>query len=798
MNPHALEALDLAGALAQVGQRASNPLGRASVEALRPSTDREHVVAELGRVEAVMEFCDARPAWGMPPVPDPRPGLERLRVDGAVLEPVELFRVGALLEASRLVGGVLDDVGPPPALAELRVGLHTDPEAERAIARTVDAQGEVLDTASKDLRRIRSALRSAHGRIVRALENYVGSLPSRFVVEDASVTVREGRYVIPVRREGRGHVGGVVHGESATGATVFVEPPVAVEAMNELRDLERDEHREIQRILRGFSNSLRVRAPELGWALQRLVDFDSLLARARAALAWRAEPPEILGDPRDGLRLVGARHPGLLAKGIDAVPYDLVLGPSERTLVVSGPNTGGKSVFLKALGLVVALTQCGVIPPVRRGTALPIFDDLYADIGDGQSIADDLSTFSAHLENLREILESADARSLVLIDEMGTGTDPVEGAALSQALLEELTSRGALSVVTSHLGALKTLDAEGTGVVNASLQFDSEVMAPTYRLIKGRPGRSYGLAIARRLGFPDALLERAQGLVDDGSASLEDLLERLERREAEAEALVSRLEGRDEDIVRREDAVAEREREVRAREREAERKARDEARELLLAARGEVEAAIREVREAGALATDEAARRARQRVEDAARRQAVDRPSRPAGVHPDLVEGGRVRLPGGSSRGKVLEIRDDRAVVEVSGLRMEMAAADLVPIQDAGPGQGGGAHRSGRGRGGASRSSAPRERGWAGDLPDPAAEVDLRGLRVDEVELPLGRGLDAAVLGGLSELRVIHGKGTGAVRARTHELLEKDGRVREFRLGVHGEGGGGVTMVRLG
>ena len=795
MNSHALEVLDIRAALELVAERASSALGSEAVRRLTPSSDRDWVVSELERVTTVMQFFDTRPAWAMPPLPDPRPGLERLRVDGAVLEAVELHRIGVFLEASRVVGEALDQFDLAPALAPLRARLVTLPEVEGAISRTVDSYGEVLDTASKELRRIRASLRSAHGRIVRALESYVASLPPRFVVEDASVTVREGRYVIPVRREGRGHVGGVIHDESATGATVFVEPPVAVESMNELRDLERAERREIQRILRSFSDQLRARVHELRASLDGLVDFDSLQARARAALSWRADAPDILHSPGDGLRLVDARHPLLVAKGVDVVPYDLDLGPTERTLVVSGPNTGGKSVFLKAVGLIALLTQSGVVPPVRRGTALPVFRDVYADIGDEQSIAESLSTFSAHLENLREILETADSGALVLIDEMGTGTDPTEGAALSRAILEELTGRGALSVVTSHLGALKTLDAEGSGVVNASLHFDSERMEPTYRLAKGRPGRSYGLAIARRLGLPPTTLERAQELVDEGSASLEDLLDRLEQQEREAARLVERLEGRDGALEERERAAEARESALRDLEREADRKARGEARELLLAAREEVEEAIREVRDAIPDSVDESARQARRRLEGEIRRHAADPigdRSTPA-TAPELAEGVRVRIPGGATKGTVIALREGRAILDVSGLRLEVASAGLVPIDAPTAGA-----RSGSGHAGGERATpAPRERGWAGDLPDPAAEIDLRGLRVDEVALPLGRGLDAAVLGGLQEVRIIHGKGTGAVRARTQELLTLDGRVREFRLGVHGEGGSGVTVARL-
>ncbi len=802
MNSHALEVLDLRAALELVAERASSTLGSEAVRRLRPSCDREWVTSELARVTTVMEFFDTRPTWAMPPLADPRAGLERLRIEGAVLEAGELYRIGMFLEASRVVGEALDQFEVPPALTTLRASLIALPEVEGAISRAVDSYGEVLDTASKELRRIRGSLRSAHGRIVRALERYVASLPPRFVVDDASVTVREGRYVIPVRREGRGHVGGVVHDESSTGATVFVEPPVAVESMNELRDLERAERREIQRILRSFSDQLRSRAAELGAALEGLVAFDSLQARARAALSWRAEAPDILASPGDGLRLVEARHPLLIAKGVDVVPYDLQLDPTERTLVVSGPNTGGKSVFLKAVGLIALLTQSGVVAPVRRGTALPVFHDVFADIGDEQSIAESLSTFSAHLENLREILETADAGALVLIDEMGTGTDPTEGAALSQAILEELTNRGALSVVTSHLGALKTLDAEGSGVVNASLHFDSERMEPTYRLAKGRPGRSYGLAIARRLGLPQATLERAQAMVDGGSASLEDLLERLEQQEREAAELVERLRGRDGALEERERAADSREAALRELERVADRKARSEARDLLLAAREEVEEAIREVRGAAADGVNESARQARRRLEGEIRRHATDSSGdqmAPAAT-PELREGIRVRIPGGSTKGTVVALRDGRAVLDVSGLRLEVAAAGLVPIDapEAGARVPAAGARPVGGRAVGERPSVtPRERGWAGDLPDPAAEIDLRGLRVDEVALPLGRGLDAAVLGGLQEIRVIHGKGTGAVRARTQELLALDARVREFRLGVHGEGGSGVTVARL-
>jgi DNA mismatch repair protein MutS2 len=828
VNHHALEVLEFQRALALVAERATSDLGREAVQGLSPSTDADRVRRELERVSAVMDFVQEKPAWGPPPVPDARGSLRRLQVEGSVLEPGELHGVGVLLRSSRELAREIDGrSGRYPPLATLRGRLVEARPVEDEIVRTVDAEGAVLDSASRELRRIREALRSAHTRIVRRLEAYLKTLPARYVVGDASVTVREGRYVIPLRREGRGEVGGIVHDESGTGATVFVEPPVAIELMNELRDLERDEHREIRRILRELSGRVHPLRDALLGALEALVDMDSLHARARAALAWGAEPPAILSSAAGPIRVVNARHPLLLAREERVVPYDLEMDEGERTLVVSGPNTGGKSVFLKAMGLLAALAQSGVVPPVGRGTALPVFTDVFADIGDEQSIAESLSTFSAHLENLKEIVGAADAGSLVLMDEMGTGTDPTEGAALARAILEELTARGAFSIVTSHLGALKTLADEGSGIVNASLQFDAERMEPTYRLTKGRPGRSYGLAIARRLGFPGPLLDRADGLVDEGAASLEELLERLEARERDVARLQERLERETAESARLQGELRERERELHERERGFERRAREDARQLLMEAREEVEEAIRSVKDAREEELEEAARSARRRVEEAARDQAT-RASRTrdrSTAASELAVGSRVRLPGaGATRGTVLELRDGRAVVEVRGVRMELPASELEAVESphagvgAAPGAsaGGAPRTSPRGRGAASERRPAgesgggagergdpeppvlRERGWSGDLPEGRHEIDLRGLRVDEVELELGRGLDAALLSELAEVRIIHGKGTGAVRGRVEELLRGDRRVKAFRLGVHGEGGAGVTVARIG
>jgi DNA mismatch repair protein MutS2 len=795
VNLHTLDVLEFRRVLEEVAVRAVSSPGKARVLELEPGFHLPSLRTELQRVEELARFLERRPDWKVPELPDARRALKRLALEGSVLEPTELFSVALLLEAGRELGEALSAADTElPGLGFLREDLHQDPGAGRAIRAVVDREGIVLDSASRDLARIRGQLRRAHGRIVQALDKLLRSLPERIVVPDASVTIREGRYVIPVRREGKGEVGGVVMDESATGATLFIEPPVALHIMNELRELERQEAREIHRILRERTESLHPSLPLLTASQEALIVFDSLLARARTALAWEGCAPELLPPGTQDLAIVDGRHPLLLSRGKEGVvPFHLSLAPGERALVVSGPNTGGKSVFLKALGLIVVLAQSGIVPPVGRGTRLPLFSGVFADIGDEQSIAESLSTFSAHLANLKEILAHADGRSLVLIDEMGTGTDPQEGAALSRAILEELVGRGSLAIVTSHLGALKRLDSPGSGVVNASLQFDPDRIEPTYQFLKGRPGRSYGLAVARRLGFPPELLDRAEGHVPREEARMEELLSSLERKEREASVLVASLAREKAEVEGLVEELEEREKDLRSRERTAEARAREAARSLLLEARQEVEEAIREVRLAGERilreedVLEEASRRARRRVEDAAQRHRVrETPSTRGGPVRALAPGDRVSLSEGGPRGTVVEIREDRAVVETAGVRLQVALADLVfrgpPVDST-------AVRP--------TDPAPMASSWQGPEARAQAEVDLRGLRVADVETEVDRALDQAVLGGLGEIRLIHGKGTGALRERVGELLARDGRVMEFRVGLHGEGGGGVTVVRL-
>ncbi len=791
MNSHALNVIEFPRTLALIAERATSPLGAERVRELEPVTGRDAIEREHARVAAVRALISAEDPWTLHGVPDARSALTRLRVEGASLAALDLLVLGRLLQSSRATRESLRAERASgiaiAVLAEQIQALASNKALEDEIARAIDEEGQVSDNASGELRKIRRELKGSQGELIKLLERAMAKLESHQRVADMSVTVRNGRYVIPVRREAQSAVGGIVHDASQTGGTLFVEPPAAVEAGNRIRELQGEEIEEVERILAELTEKARPHREDLADSLEALVVLDSLVARARYSVEFRCAPAE-LADSTEGFAIVDGRHPLLIAQGINVIPFDLEMFPSERTLLISGPNTGGKTVLLKALGLFSALVQSGIPAPVALGSRIAIFDNIYADVGDEQSILASLSTFSAHLKNLVEVLSSATAHSLVLIDELGSGTDPIEGAALGGAILEALTARGTLTVATTHLGALKELATEVDGVVNASLQFDPVALAPTYRLIKGIPGRSYGISIARRLNLPGEVLDRAEQRIPTGERRVTALLAELEAREKELSANRGESEEVLEDVKERARRVAEREKNVTLRERDAERASRQEARRYLLEARAEVERTIRDLRSASE-AGEEAAREARKRVEQLANEQGreldrLDHPAEVARAPNDQAEvsvGDFVEVETlGGKVGRVLEVRDGEAIVAVGVMKLAVPRRSL--------------------RLSSAEAAAPQVAvAVRGDIPDVhvASEIDLRGMRVGEVEGIVMHAVDAAVRADLKSIRIIHGKGTGALRERVAEMLSKESRVTTFRLGAWNEGGAGVTVVEL-
>lgn len=792
MNTHALTVLEFDRLLAVVAGRAASEEGAARVRALRPLTDRVWIEREQTRVFAARALITGDIGWSPAGVPPARRALERLRVEGAFLGADDLLMLRDLFRASRTTRDSIEDARQPRAatavLQSLAGRLVRDQRSESGIERVVDDDASVRDDASPRLRAIRRELRGAQAELVAMLERIMSRLDAAVQVPDMSVTVRNGRYVIPVRREGRGALGGIVHDTSATGGTLFVEPPAAIEAGNRMRELATEEGYEVERVLRELADSLRPHYDALFDAFDALAELDSIYARGRYAAEFACNPVT-LREPSDSFVINAGRHPLLVAQGASVVPFDLMLDDGERTLLISGPNTGGKTVLLKAIALTSACVQSGVPATVGVESAVPVYDDCYADIGDEQSIAASLSTFSAHVRNLREILTNAADRTLVLIDELGSGTDPLEGAALGGAVLVALTERGSRTVATTHLGALKQIAIEDSRVVNASLQFDAVALAPTYRLIKGIPGQSYGLSIARRLGVPEDVLVRAEARLPEGERDVNALLASLEEREANLAELEKEAAVIAEDARERARRVGERERNAGVREREAERRARQEARRYLMAARREIEDTIRKIKSSGD--DDEVAREARRHVEELAQEQtaAIDRlDQRERGANgprgrrdtpPALQAGDHVAVESlGGRVGQIQALRDGQAIVAVGGIKLALPLIDLRP------------------------ASAPAPAVTIhirGDVPEVHAEseIDLRGMRVSEIDDVVMHAVDSAVRADLKAIRIIHGKGTGALRERVTEMLRKEPRVTNFRLGAWNEGGAGVTVVEL-
>jgi DNA mismatch repair protein MutS2 len=792
----ALETIELSAVLARIAAFAAGPLGADRVRARRPTNDIGWIRIELARVQEVAALFRKGDGLLAEAVSDVAPALARLRIEGSVLEGIELAGVHRALVASQAVHGDLSRVASQAPRAAGLLRPLPDRRLERRLEQSVDADGSLLDSAGPRLAAARREVQDARNRLVRRLEGLLRSLESNAVPPNATVTVRDGRYVIPVRRDSRARPSGIVHGESGSAGTLFVEPTEAIDLGNALREAQVEEERETLRVLRELTALLRPALPVIRDAVEMTIAVDDLVARARYAVAVAGEVPAVEQAPAT-LAIRNGRHPLLLSGSAPVVPFDLDLDVAERTLLVSGPNTGGKTVLLKAVALLAALAQSGIVPPVGTESRLPVFGQFFADIGDRQSIAASLSTFSAHVAMLRRILDDADATSLVLLDEIGSGTDPTEGGALAAATLTALTKRGALTFATTHLGALKDLAAHTTGVVNASLEFDAATLTPTYRLSKGVPGRSYGLAIARRLGVAPEVLADAEVRIPEAEKTLDQLLATVEERarelaadRAELEARRAEADARAEQLSVQADAQATREAALRKQEKDAERRAREQARAFLLNARNRVEEALGAAR---SVADAAAAREARRLVEEgiAAEAQALaaaDAETALEGAaHVDV--GSRVRV-GSGGVGRVVELRSDgKLVVVVGAMRMVVEPGGVTVLAEREEGRTGEKGKGDRGKGSSGETIGAAQ---------PASfEIDLRGLTGDEAEAATLAAVDAAVLAEQPYLRIIHGMGTGVVRERVHQVVRSDRRVARFGFAPRNQGGTGVTIVEF-
>ena len=783
--------------LALLAREARTPMGRELATATQPHTDPGAIRRALD------ETRQARAAMGqtgVPPwegIPDVRPTLDAARVPGSVAEAADLAALIPLLEAAgRLLayGRAIQPVAPD--LAEALAGFPRQAELADLLRRSLDADGQVRDEAAPALRRVRQRIRDLRRDLVKRLEAYFGAPNADTTFQERYVTVRHGRYVLPIRAEAKGRLRGIVHDRSQSGATLFVEPEAAVEANNDLVQAAREEEIEILRILAALTDAVRAALPELDDLVAGIGGLDLIFARGALAERMEAVEPAIR-DVRDVV-LRGALNPLLLAQrwGSESaqpvIPMDIEIGSERPVLVITGPNAGGKTVALKTLGLLVLMAQSGCHVPARDGARLPVFSQCFAIVGDDQSVAENLSTFSAFVKQLREVLERVDARSLVLLDELGAGTDPDDGAALAQAVLEDLAARGAVVVASTHLEPLKGFASTHPRARNASVEFDPERLAPTFRLIYDRPGQSYALSIGARLGLPAALIERAHAHRSTQQRQLQELLARLDdrdRREAERGALLERREAESAGLLARAQAELE--------------AARTSARETIARAKAEAQRLVTEVRrhvneEWDRLKRAEKSRpeleRARKRLVETAQKvehTAGATASEPDGAGPVSV-GDRVEITHLGLKGDALGVDGETVTVQAGAVTVKVPMQALRVIQRSPSGEPTTTPRArrGKGRGEGDRITTPGK-GTVG------VEMNIIGRTTDEARDLLEKYLDDAFLAGLTSVRIIHGKGTGALRRAVEELLSAHPLVADHRPGASSEGGAGATVATL-
>lgn len=780
--------LELDQVLELLAECAGSQGGKESCRALRPSSDLEEVQLMLQQTTAASDLCTRKGNPAFSNVCDVSHSLERADRGGS-LQPKELLSIGGVLRCARTIKGYVSEDDQATILDPLFNALTANKYLEDRIFGAILSEEEIADTASPELSDIRRHMRIQAGKIRDSLQKVISSPAYSKFLREPIITIRQGRYVVPVKSECKNDVPGLVHDVSATGSTYFVEPMSAVNANNALRELELKEKKEIERILAELSSEAAAHAEDINLDYSMLVQLDVIFAKAKLAYRMRAWAP-IMNDCGK-IELRNARHP--LIDPQKVVPISVRLGSDFDTMIITGPNTGGKTVTLKTIGLLTLMAECGMHIPAGDGSTLSTFDAILADIGDEQSIAQSLSTFSSHMRTIVDVVAQCDDRTLVLYDELGAGTDPAEGAALAIALIEFSRKMGSRVVATTHYAELKLYAMRTKGVINASCEFDVETLQPTYKLLIGIPGKSNAFAISRKLGLSEDILKEASDLVGKSDKDFEDVLSQLEQQRQQMEG--ARLEA---EKLKQETAK------IKQQSEEYQAQLRKEKEKAMEAARREAQSIIDEARTAANLASEEIKalrkqlqdsadttginqrqaelRRALNETEDRIRANQPEK-SRPKPTR-DILVGDTVELLKLGMKASVLAINKDGTYQLQAGIMKLNAKADeIYLLEQENPYKAKGGH--------------PAHSGREMKMTAMSSEIDLRGMDTVEAICVLDRYMDEAMRAKLSSVRIIHGKGTGALRQAVHQSLKRNKFVKKFRLGVYGEGEDGVTIAEF-
>lgn len=783
MEKRVLKTLEYDKILAMLKERASCCISRELVDTMEPSGDFDTVERELKlTAEAETLFYKT----GRSPVddfPDMRHCLERMHA-ALFLSTGELLGIASCLKAARIAKDILaKEVGEESYLYNLAGLLITHRSAEEEINRCIINEDEIFDGASPALARIRRAMRLANEKVREKLNSMIRSTAYQKYLQEPIITIRNGRFVIPVKQEYRQQVPGLIHDQSSSGATLFIEPSAVVELGNEYKKLLAEEADEIERILTELTAMLAPYADEIREDLNIMGHIDLVFAKAKLSRELNAVMPRL--NRNNYVRIVRGRHPLISADRV--VPIDIWIGRDYRSLIITGPNTGGKTVTLKIVGLFALMVQSGIFVPANEGSEFPVFEHIYADIGDEQSIEQSLSTFSSHMKNIVGILDKADENSLVLLDELGAGTDPIEGAALAMSILEELNDRHCICVSTTHYSEIKAFAMTHEGMENASMEFDIDRLCPTYRLYIGIPGKSNAFEISSRLGLPNSIIDKAKGFLKGEDVRFEDIISsaQSQHRIAEEERKMAE-EARAELEKLRADAERERRKLDEDRNR-LQAKAKEDAKRIVADTKREMEkliVEIRSIKDIDRSAADrviQAARDTLRATETAVNEKEAIKKEDNTKPPKTVRAGDTVNIVTLDQKATVLSAPDSKGEVMVQAgvMKLNVKLKDIRLIEE-------------------KKAAAPTSgKVGLGAGKQVGLELDVRGMLVDEANIMVDRYLDDAYNAGLSEVNIIHGKGTGALRAGVQAFLKRHPLVKGYRMGSYGEGDAGVTVVTL-